>query len=275
MFDSTIQLFSGAYVVVMSIQVVLFIVAFVFRTDKLTDLAYSISFLLVAAALPFLTASMNTVQVVIASLVVIWSLRLMSYLLYRIIKMGRDKRFDGIRENIVSFGFFWFVQGNVVFLLLLPLLIVSRPESAQIELANITLITKLIIGAGGIISLLGIIWQSIADWQKFTFKQSPDNKGRFIQSGLWSYSRHPNYFGEILVWLGLSFVSAGYMFNAGSGFESIWVYIGFIAPLTIYWILVKFSGIPPLEKAYAEKYKDNVEFQNYVKTTPRLVPKLF
>lgn len=117
---------------------------------------------------------------------------------------------------------------------------------------------------GIIIFLIGLTFETIADIQKYRFKLNPKNKDMWIESGLWKYSRHPNYFGEMLVWWGLYIASIPFVGKLSPIFA--------ISPLYISWLLVKVSGIPLLEKEHMKKYKNNPKYRNYIKKTSILIP---
>ncbi|KAG5684442.1 hypothetical protein PVAND_013676 [Polypedilum vanderplanki] len=120
-----------------------------------------------------------------------------------------------------------------------------------------------LLDAGGfLLWIAGFIFETVADYQKFTFRSLPENKGNFMSSGLWAYSRHPNYFGEILLWLGVAISSF-------SGSKS---YSVFISPIFVALLLIFVSGIPALEKKADQLYANNEEYQLYKKNTPVLIP---
>ena len=245
-------------IVSMALQAIFFVFAATLKTDKVTDLTYSLTFLLLAGGLLFMHPEPESGHYVLAGMVALWSIRLGGYLLVRIIQMGRDRRFDGIRENFVSFLLFWIFQGITVWATMLPVTYALSQESLPTEAA---------FALGSALWLLGLIWESVADQQKFAFKSNPENENRWIQHGLWKFSRHPNYFGEILLWWAL--------FLAVTPVLSEWAWLTAIGPIFITCILLFFSGIPPLERRYKKKYGDNPEFQSYHKGTSMLIPWLF
>ena len=242
-------------IVSMALQAIFFVFAATLKTDKVTDLTYSLTFLILALGLLFLNPEAGPGHYFLAGMVVLWSVRLGGYLLVRIIRMGRDQRFDGIRENFLSFLLFWIFQGITVWATMLPVTYALSQQQLPSELA-------FTIGTG--LWLLGLIWESVADQQKFAFKNDPANANRWIDTGLWKYSRHPNYFGEILLWWAL--------FIAVLPVLSGWAWLTVIGPIFITCILLFFSGIPPLERRYKEKYGDNAEFQRYHQGTSLLIP---
>lgn len=237
------------------IQLLLFLPAFIFKTDKLTDLSYGITFIILAIV-SLLYNQSSTVKIILTSMVVIWALRLIVYLFIRINAMKKDDRFDTVRNNFLRFGAFWLGQGVIVWLVLLPTFLFNNTSANNIGLLQII---------GIAIFLAGLVIETIADLQKFKFKQNKNNKGKFIKEGVWKYSRHPNYFGEMLVWIGIYV----YAISALTLTSSI---IALAGPLTIIIILRYITGIPTLEKKYNKRYKDNKEYQKYKKETNLLIP---
>jgi steroid 5-alpha reductase family enzyme len=112
--------------------------------------------------------------------------------------------------------------------------------------------------------IIGMAFEGIADLQKSMFRNDPKNEGKFITSGLWSISRHPNYFGEILLWFGL-YIAASSVFKK-------WQYLAVMSPMAVLWLITKYSGIPILEGYGQEKWGKLAQYQNYVANTPVLVP---
>ena len=235
------------------LQVVFFIPAFIFKTDAFTDMTYSLTFIILAV-LAYTKSPMTLSHTILYALILIWALRLGIYLVYRIHKFGgRDKRFDGMREKFTSFAKFWLGQGIVVWVLMIPYFILMTSPFAYFE--------ALIIGAS--IFILGFLFESIADFQKIRFILNPKNKGKWIDSGLWSISRHPNYFGEILIWIGVFAITL-------SPNPITWV--GIISPIFISLTLIFVTGLPPLEKSADKKWGKNKDYQKYKRNTSILIP---
>lgn len=251
-FDPLNILFS--LLVSMALQAIFFVFAAALKTDKVTDLTYSLTFFLLAVGLALNNPNAGAAHWILAGMVMLWAVRLGAYLLIRIMHMGRDRRFDGIRENFLPFLLFWTFQGITVWATMLP---VTVALSGEIQTGAAFLI-------GSALWLIGLGIETIADQQKFLFKSKSENENRWMDSGLWKYSRHPNYFGEILLWWGLFIATV----PALSG----WLYLTVIGPIFITCILLFFSGIPPLERRYKEKYGTNPEFQKYRKGTSMLIP---
>lgn len=236
------------------LQIAFFAIAASFKTDKVTDLAYGGSFATIALVL-IVTQDYSLPAIITALMVSIWGIRLSGYLFYRILRIKNDKRFDGIREHFLKFASFWLLQTIAIWIIFIPSAIVISKVS--VELTSLAI-------AGLIIWVIGFVIEAVADYQKFIFKQNVKNKGKWIDSGLWRYSRHPNYFGEILCWWGIYIFGINYY----QGLE----YLSIISPLFITFLLLFVSGVPTLEKKYKERYKDNPAFSKYISATSLIIP---
>jgi len=236
-------------------NLVLFLIAYFLQTDKLTDFSYSLCFLIINGVCFYLSEH-SLIEIVMFSLISVWAFRLGGYLFVRIMAMGRDARFDKFREKLISFASFWVVQAISIFIISLPFIIFYSVNDS---------IPTPIFWIGCIIAIAGLILESIADYQKFQFKKK--NPDTFIQSGLWKKIRHPNYTGEILFWIGVFISAASYL--------SGWQWAAVISPLWIILLLLKFSGIPPLEEKWAEKYDENPSFLEYKKESYKLIPGVY
>jgi steroid 5-alpha reductase family enzyme len=236
------------------IQAVFFVFAATLRTDKVTDLSYGLTFVIIAALLLASGNPEDPPQLVLALMVMAWGVRLAGYLLFRIIHMGRDARFDGIRERFWPFFKFWLGQGVAVWLIMLPATIWFAAPGPWTWCMSI----------GGALWAIGLVIETVADAQKFAAKRRPGGAGRWMTTGLWKYSRHPNYFGELLCWWGV------FVYVAGS--FAGWSWIGLIGPLAITWILLSVTGIPTLEASANRKWGHNPEYQAHLRRTSRLLP---
>ena len=238
------------------IQIIFFTFAAINKTDKVTDLSYGLTFVILAFYIFLTRSGQFSYQLLLLLMITAWGVRLAGYLFIRILKTKKDKRFDGIRENFLKFAQFWFLQAVSVWVIMLPsTYVLSRA-------VNINISATMILGF--LIWLVGLIIETVADWQKFQFKNDPKNKDKWIQNGIWKYSRHPNYFGEMLCWWGIFVYSLPLQTLASSP--------TIIGPLFITFLLLFVSGIPTLEKKYDERYKDNREYQKYKKSTSLLIP---
>ena len=225
------------------------------RTDVVTDLSYSLTFALLAVVLLFAGAA-EPVQLVASLLVVVWAARLGIYLFRRIMRTKADHRFDGMRDQPLRFARFWLLQAITVAVVMLPVsYLLDQDDPPGLGAWNI---------AGAAVWLVGLLIEAVADAQKAAFRAKEENRGRFVASGLWRYSRHPNYFGEMLVWWGLFL----YVVPAlhGAAFALV------VGPVFITLLLLFVSGIPLLEKSADEKYGSDGAYRDYKRRTSILVP---
>ena len=238
-----------------AVQWLVFVPSFLRQTEHYYDLtgaATYASVILLAAGL----SSPDARGWVIVALVLLWCGRLGSFLFLRVKRSGKDGRFDDLKPYWARFFMAWTLQGLWVFLTLLAALVaVTSPGYASWDLWA-TL--GLVIWAGG------FAIEAVADRQKTAFKADPANDGRFIQHGLWAWSRHPNYFGEIVLWTGIAIMAVPAM--AG------WQWLGWLSPLFVCWLLLKVSGIPMLEQRADEKWGGQDDYEAYKAATPALVP---
>jgi len=240
------------------LNIVFLIIAYSRKTDKFTDFTYGATFIIIAIYSLVRTGSRPLVSILLLWLVLLWAARLTSYLVYRIRTIKRDKRFDGIRENFRRFANFWIGQAVSAWIILLPTIYFFNHPGVKF--------TPLM-AAGLAVWLLGFYFESVADMQKFTFIQNPKNKGKWIEAGLWKRSRHPNYFGEISMWLGIYLFCLPVMSLPAA-------LACFASPLLIFVLLRFVSGIPILEKQAEAKWGKDKDYQQYRKATPLLIPKL-
>ena len=232
----------------------LFIPAFIFKTEKFYDLTGSLSYITII--LYVLISSNNGINnfgnVILSSLIIIWTLRLGSFLFLRIKKAGEDKRFREIKKSFSWFFMAFTVSGMWVSICALCAL---TGISNGIELTGVTYI-------GILLFVIGFTLEIIADTQKTNFRKIKDNKDKFITTGLWKYSRHPNYLGEIILWIGVAIISY-------SSLEINQLFT-LISPIFTYLLLVHVSGINLLEKSGEKKWGNLNEYKQYKKETPRL-----
>jgi steroid 5-alpha reductase family enzyme len=239
------------------VQIVFFIPAFRFKTDKLTDLSYSLTFILLSI-ISFLRNDATILKLVLLLMILIWGTRLGVYLFIRINKIKKDSRFDEIRIDFFRFLSFWIIQGVTVFIILLPAFFFFQNK------ANFSILTLL----GFLMWIAGILTEGFADQQKFAFINDLKNKGKWVNIGLWKYSRHPNYLGEILCWSGI------YLYTFSS-LSSVHRLVGLVSPLTIIVLLLFISGIPKLEEKADKKWGSDKDYQKYKKNTAVLIPFIY
>ena len=232
------------------------------KTERFYDITGGLTFLTVVGFSLWAGAQSEAPslrELIVSLLVVIWSLRLSSFLYFRIHRTGKDGRFDRLKTSPIRFLVPWTIQGLWVFLTMIVVIVINSQADSAPALG--------IWDALGLsIWLLGFCIEVIADNQKTAFNSEPNNQGKWIESGLWAYSRHPNYLGEILLWTGI----ACFGISCFTGLERF----AWISPVFIYLLLTKLSGIPILDKRALEKWSDNVEYQKYRENTPALFPRL-
>ena len=241
------------------IQWVSFIPAFIFQTEKFYDLTGSITYLTAVFYTLYITGSNNLSDLIIVGCVAVWAIRLGSFLFLRIHKAGEDRRFRTIKPNFTRFLMTWTLQGMWVSMCLLCVLTALSSYSGVV-MNNIFFI-------GLLVFILGLSIEIIADYQKTVFRTNIENKDKFITTGLWSLSRHPNYFGEILLWTGIAIMSISSL----QGLQ----YITLISPIFVYVLLVYISGVRILEAQAEKKWGHLDSFKEYIKNTPRLFFKIF
>ena len=198
-------------------------------------------------------------ELIVSLLVVIWALRLSSFLYLRIHRTGKDGRFDRLKTSPIRFLVPWTIQGLWVFLTMIVVIVINSQAESAPELGIWDAI-------GLLMWLLGFSIEVIADNQKSAFNANSDNQGKWIDSGLWSYSRHPNYLGEIMLWTGI----ACFGISCFSGMERL----AWISPIFIYLLLTKISGVPILDRRGLEKWGNQPEYHKYREETPTLLPRL-
>lgn len=247
--------FAVIALVAFSIQWLAFVPAFLAQSERFYDLVGSLTYLSVVALA--LSVKANARSLLLAALIGLWAMRLGSFLFLRIRDAGADQRFDRIKPYFFRFLMTWTLQG-------LWVLVTAGAALAAMTSQSHTAIGPLAI-AGFMLWLAGFLIEVIADGQKRAFRRSPDNRDRFIQQGLWAWSRHPNYFGEITLWLGIALIAAPAL--AG------WQYATLVSPLFVYLLLTRVSGIPLLERAAEKRWGDNPAWQAYRAATPALVPR--
>lgn len=238
------------------IQWAAFIPAFIFQTEKFFDLTGSLTYTAVTVAAVLLSGNVDLRSWLLMGMVLVWAGRLGSFLVTRIHKSGKDARFDKIKPSFLRFLQTWTMQGLWVSFTLAAAL-AAITARVKVPLDGYAIV-------GFVIWLGGITIEALADRQKSVFRSEPANKDRFIQTGLWSWSRHPNYFGEILLWFGVAIVAMPVL--------SGWQWLTMISPLFVFLLLTRVSGIPLLEKRADEKWGGQADYEAYKKRTSVLVP---
>jgi steroid 5-alpha reductase family enzyme len=227
------------------------------QSDKATDLFYSLSFAALTGVLWFRGAD-SLIHHLLLAMILLWGFRLGSYLFKRIHAIGKDDRFDEMRKQFIRFAGFWTIQALSVLILSIPIIIIYQKSNIEFRAIHVL---------GIAVWALGLLLETVADQQKFAFRQNPANDGQFIQSGLWKQVQHPNYLGEILCWLGVFICVIPSLEN--------WEWLAIISPIWIVFLLVFVSGIPLLQKASQKKYGHLKSYQTYKKNTALLIPFLY
>lgn len=236
------------------IQWLAFVPAYATQTEQYYDLTGSLTYAAVVL-IAILAVEPHARALLLAALIGCWCTRLGSFLFRRIRRDGKDGRFDDIKPDWPAFLLAWTLQGLWVFTTLLAALI-AITDSQPAQLDSWALI-------GSALWLLGFSIEVIADRQKSAFKSDPSNEGRFINTGLWAWSRHPNYFGEILLWIGICTIALP---SFGG-----WQWLGLLSPLFVAGLIGFVSGIPLLEKRADEKWGGQPDYERYKANTPVLI----
>ena len=249
-------------VICIGVQWLAWIPASMAKTERFYDLTGGLTYLTVVGFSLWAGSQSEAPglrELIVSLLVVIWALRLSSFLYLRIHRTGKDGRFDRLKTSPIRFLVPWTIQGLWVFLTMIVAIVINSQAGSAPALG--------IWDAVGLsIWLLGFGIEVVADNQKTAFNTESNNQGKWIDSGLWSYSRHPNYLGEILLWTGI----ACFGISCFTGLERF----AWISPIFIYLLLTKLSGIPILDRRALAKWGDDVEYQKYRDNTPALFPRL-
>ena len=253
---SNIPLFGLVVILIFIIQWFVFIPSFINRTEHFFDLTGSLTFISTVLFTLMVIPEIYLRDVVIALLVIIWAVRLGSFLFLRVRKDGGDGRFDIMKTKFWWFLMTWNIQGMWVFLSLAAGL-AAMTSNQKLE-ADIFLLIGLVIW------ITGFAIEVIADNQKSKFRSNSENKDKFISTGIWSWSRHPNYFGEILLWIGITVIALPVLQG--------WQFITLISPIFIIFLLTQVSGVRLLELRGKKKWGDNEEYQRYIQNTSVLIP---
>lgn len=231
-----------------------FAIATAIKNNGIVDVGWGMGFCVVAlATLPLVLEPRVKLLVM---LILLWGMRLSLFLFVRNVGKPEDFRYAQWRKewghNVVVRSFFqvFMLQGAFMLVIALPILLVNHnPGSSALGITDYI---------GTAIFLIGLFFEAVGDQQNYIFKKKPENKGKVMKYGLWRFTRHPNYFGETLIWWGIALVALPAQYG----------YLAFISPIIITFLLLKVSGIPMLEK----KYDNNPEYQEYKKHTSAFIP---
>jgi len=243
------------------IQWLVFIPAYIFQTEKYFDITGSITYLIVtgvALCYSRYSVPLDARTILLAALVIIWAIRLGTFLFSRIRKAGKDDRFDELKPNFFRFLNVWTIQGLwITFTAAAALVAITSSVRKDLDIFAIL---------GALVWVIGFAIEVTADAQKSRFNADPSNKGKFIRAGLWSRSRHPNYFGEIVLWIGIAIIAIPVLQG--------WQWVAMISPLFVTLLLTRVSGIPLLAKKAEAKWGGQADYEEYKKNTPVLIPRL-
>lgn len=227
------------------------------QNEQFYDLTGSLTYLSTTAVVLITSADLDARSIVVAVLVAVWAVRLGTFLFARVRTAGKDGRFDEIKVDPVRFLLAWTLQGLwVLFTLAAVIAIVSGGERRSFGAFAIV---------GLVVWTIGFAIEVIADRQKSAFNADPANDGRFITTGLWSWSRHPNYFGEIVLWTGIGIMALPVLEG--------WRWVALVSPVFVTVLLTRISGVPMLERRGLKRWGDDPEYQRYVASTSVLIPR--
>lgn len=253
----TVPVFALCALLAYIVNWVAFVPANAAQTERYYDLTGSISYLTVIAAAALLSGDLDARALIAAVMVAVWTIRLGTFLYRRIQREGKDSRFDRIKQDPAQFFMTWTLQGLWVLL------------TAAAALAIITAVHRQPLEGVAVVGIavwtVGFAIEVVADRQKAAFRSDPANQGQFISTGLWAWTRHPNYFGEITLWTGIAIMALPIL--------SGWRWVVLISPVFVYLLITRVSGIPMLEKRADERWGDQPEYREYKRTTPVLVPR--
>lgn len=253
-----IELITYAVIISFLLQWTLFIPAYFFQTEKFYDISGSINYISIVIYIyynNYITHGFNLGNLILSFLIFLWATRLGIFLFLRIQNDGEDKRFRSIKPSPAKFFMTWTLQATWVSICSLCALTGISSDSGII-INNLFFI-------GLTFFVLGFFIEVVADSQKTKFRKNSKNKNTFINSGLWAYSRHPNYLGEIFIWIGISVIS----FSSLSNLQ----FATLISPIFTYVLLVYVSGVRLLEASGKEKWGHLKSYKEYIKKTPRLL----
>lgn len=261
------QIYFSTLIIIFLFMCYVFILAQLFKNNSIVDIFWGLGFIVIIVYFVLNSNSYIERQPVLLTkhlvnmCIIIWGLRLAVYIYTRNKGKGEDWRYINFRKlwskhNIPQWlgAFFqvFMLQGFFMFVVALPVIHANNAYS------GVNILTVF----GVLIWITGFSFEAIGDYQLAAFKKNPENKGKIMLNGLWKYTRHPNYFGEMTMWWGIWLMSVNF-------FTPVQTIISIISPLTITWLLTKVSGVPMLES----KYKDDAEYMEYIKNTPSFFPK--
>ncbi|KAI0839296.1 DUF1295-domain-containing protein [Hypoxylon sp. FL0890] len=260
--------------VTVAYQLLFFSVAFSFKFDKLTDFAGGTNFVILAILTLALSRNPDARQVVASVFIMVWGLRLSLFLLFRVLKTGKDDRFDDKRDKFFPFLGFWIFQMLWVWTCSLPVTVLNSPAVQQYS-PQASFATSRDI-AGVVLFAIGFIMESVSDVQRFVFR-SKNDKSAICDRGFFHWSRHPNYFGEIIIQFSIYMICVSAAADGpvgGQAFKALYATI--LGPLFLTILLMFVSGLPLSERPGAKKRYENglnwEAYQRYLNRTSILIP---
>ncbi|KAI9648233.1 hypothetical protein NHQ30_002865 [Ciborinia camelliae] len=249
-------------------QLFFFSFAYSLKIDKLTDFAGGTNFVVLAILTLSFSGHHNARQIVASLFIMLWGARLSAFLLFRILKTGEDTRFDGKRDNFFKLLGFWVAQMLWVWIVSLPVTLLNSPKVTRFPQPAFGTASDI---AGVILYVIGLSMESVSDMQKYLFKAHNSDKSKICDKGFFSWSRHPNYFGEIVI----QFFSPAAEGSVHGGARKA-LYASILGPIFLTYILMFLSGLTLQERPGAKKrYENNnhwEEYSRYLKRTSILIP---
>jgi len=239
------------------IQWIVFVPAYTLQSERFYDLTGALTYMSVTSLAVILSPEVDGRSLLLLALVIVWAGRLGTFLVRRVRRAGKDDRFDAIKSSFPRFLMTWTLQGLWVSLTLAAALAaITTTERKDLDAFAL---------AGVLVWIAGFATEATADAQKNRFRADPANKGRFISGGLWAWSRHPNYFGEIVLWVGVAIIALPVL--------SGWQWVTLISPVFVALLLTRVSGVPLLEKKADATWGGEADYEAYKAHTPVLVPR--
>jgi steroid 5-alpha reductase family enzyme len=252
-----IPIFAFSVGLAFAIQWLAFIPAFVMQNESFFDLTGSLTYISVTAIAVLLSPVVDGRSILLLALVGIWAARLGSFLFRRIRKAGKDVRFDEIKPSFLRFLNTWTLQGLwVTFTLAAALAAITTTTRKELDWFALF---------GFLVWVFGFALEVTADAQKSRFRADANNRDKFIHTGLWAWSRHPNYFGEIVLWVGVAIIALPVLRG--------WQWVTLISPVFVALLITRISGVPMLEKRADEKWGGQADYEAYKERTPVLIPR--
>ena len=253
---SGIPIFALCVAGALIIQWLAFIPAYMKQTEKFYDITGSVTYITALVVAVVLTPDVDSRSFLLFGLIAVWAVRLGSFLFLRIRAAGEDRRFREIKKSFGRFLLAWSLQGLwVSFSLAAALAVITSTLRLDLDLFAVI---------GALVWLTGFSLEVIADRQKSAFNAKAENKGKFIHTGLWAWSRHPNYFGEIVLWVGITIIALPILRG--------WQWVTLISPIFVTILLTRISGIPMLEDRADKKWGGQPEYESYKAKTSILIP---